>query len=146
MSIAASQAGSATTHAQAGAGTLEGSQCATCGYLHVPARQYRCLSCGGRDLAPRQVALRGSLETFTVLRTPTGEAGVALVRLDAGPLVTAALDVAGAAPRIGDRVEGAAEAQALPEAGRTAVRLRVHLVPGLAAAAPSMASRPEAPR
>lgn len=145
MSTAASSAGTPIAHLPA-AGTLEASQCGTCGYLHVPARQYRCISCGGRNLEARAVALRGTIETYTVLR---GEPAVAvgLVRLDAGPLLTVSLDLAGPALRIGERVEGHPEAQALPEAGRTALRLRFRVVPGIAAAGTALAaSRPEQPR
>lgn len=129
-------------------GSIEATQCETCGYLHVPARQYRCVSCGGRSLTPREVALRGAVETFTVLRNAANAAvGVALVRLDAGPLVTVSLDVSGAAPRIGERVEGHVEREALPEAGRTAMRLRFAPLSSLSAAAqPIASSRPEAPR
>lgn len=135
-----------------GPGSIAAARCRGCGYLHAPARQYRCLSCGGRDLEPATVALRGTIETFTVQRAgpgAEGPAGLALVRLDAGPLVTAALSINGVAPQVGARVEGVVERAPAQDMERTVERLRFALVPvpGQGGPAPSAApSAREAPR
>jgi uncharacterized OB-fold protein len=115
---------------------LGASRCRACDFLHAPARAFRCLNCGGRDLEPAEVELRGRLETFTTLRGPDGEErGLALVRLAAGPLVTASLQLNGVPPALGAAVEGWLELA--EEQGRPVQRIRFALVP----AAPGLATR-----
>lgn len=125
----------------AGPTSIEGSRCRACDYLHAPARHYRCMSCGGRDLEPTRVALRGTIETFTQLKA--AEDGVALVRLDAGPRITATLYINGVPPQMGARVEGVVVAAPAPEPDRTMSKLRFHLVApqAVAVASPARSER-----
>jgi uncharacterized OB-fold protein len=124
---------------------VEGTTCAACGFLHVPARTFRCQNCGGHDLQATRVALRGTLVTFTVLPAPVGEAprGLAIVRLDAGPCITASLAVHGPMPGLGDRVEGRVEQ--VREHDQLLRRLRVSVVAPLRSSAAMQAKVAESP-
>jgi uncharacterized OB-fold protein len=92
--------------------TVGGTQCATCRRVHVPARTYRCLGCGSTSLSAMRVELRGVFESWT--RPPGSEPtnpawALALVKLDAGPMLTVRARLNGVAPRVGARVAGTAE-------------------------------------
>jgi uncharacterized OB-fold protein len=106
--------------------TIEGTRCLACGRMHVPARRYRCLGCGAAELAALHVPLRGVLESFTEHRdsvaTAEGRVGLALVRLDAGPMLTAQLRIGAEPPRVGARVLGTVEAGDDPRQVRRRLR------------------------
>jgi len=74
---------------EARAGRLTGIRCGKCGELAIPPKEL-CPSCQERDWAPVQLAGKGAVTSFTVIRIPPrGRAGeapyaVAVVRLDEG--------------------------------------------------------------
>jgi uncharacterized OB-fold protein len=84
--------------------------CRSCGRVHAPARAHRCLVCGSRDLAPGTAPLRGTLESFTEVKAGKEQpVGLALVRLDDGPMLTVHLVLGGPRPEVGARVAGVAQ-------------------------------------
>ncbi|MCA1813476.1 MAG: hypothetical protein LC624_05945 [Halobacteriales archaeon] len=107
--------------------TVATSVCGACGKVHAPARAHRCLVCGSRDLRPGRAALQGTLESFTEVRAgkerPTG---LALVRLDEGPMLTVELVLGGSAASVGARVAGVA---VRGSEGQPKLRFRFALLP-----------------
>ena len=93
-------------------GTAAATRCDACERLHLPARWHRCLGCGSKMLTPTCVELSGVFESWTLPHTAEPEAGdwaLALVTLDAGPMLTVRVKMTGCPPCIGGRVAGTAE-------------------------------------
>jgi len=67
----------------------EAAKCSKCGKIHFPPRQV-CSKCRGREFTKVNLAMQGTLETFTVIRVaPSGFGDIApyavgLVKLDDG--------------------------------------------------------------
>ena len=92
------------------------------------------------------MALRGSIETFTLQKGALGTLGLALVRLDAGPLVTAVVEIDEGPLQVGARVEGAVVQVPAADLDRTVRRLHFRPVPGAQPRASVASSRTELPR
>jgi len=93
-------------------GTVVATRCGACQRVHVPARWHRCLGCGSKRLSATRVALAGVFESWTVLNVHESDVGgwaLGLVRLDAGPMLTARVRITGVALYVGARVVGACE-------------------------------------
>ncbi len=92
--------------------TVVGTECGACGRVHAPARLHRCLGCGSKALTPTRVELCGVFESWTrphSVEPGDGEWVLGLVKLDAGPMLTARVQLSGVPLRIGARVVGTVE-------------------------------------
>ena len=85
---------------------LLGAACNSCGYNWFPAIFYGCEKCGahGQDLAPREFDGVGRLLSWVEVREGEGSFILAMIKLDAGPVVGGIVDD-DATPSIGDKVE-----------------------------------------
>ena len=75
---------------------LFGSRCDTCGRASFPRQSFGCEACGGVALTPVEMAARGTLISFALVRKHMGadiEAPFALgeIRLDDGPVIRCTL-------------------------------------------------------
>ncbi|MBI3051975.1 Zn-ribbon domain-containing OB-fold protein [Candidatus Woesearchaeota archaeon] len=81
---------------------LTGSRCNGCSHLEFP-KAAACRKCGSQDLSEHSFSGTGKIETYTIIRQPFNEEGmaeqlvcsspyaIAIVRLDEGPMITAQL-------------------------------------------------------
>lgn len=98
-----------------GGPVLYGSRCRACGRVSFPRQSFGCEACGahGDAMAPAELAARGALVTFAVVRKHMGgdiEAPFAMgeIRLADGPVIrcTLADDVQEASLRAGQAMTG----------------------------------------